>query len=370
MRDTLAEKLLVRVMGWDRDKVKAEVPLVLAMASYKFDEYQQFSPGMRFVESLARWLRQFGRAEDRDAAYEFVKERLIFCSSAEMRHFVEMAYPDHIRPLLLARAAREMGQDGRRVGRVAGGETFRVLQRRCLFLGLSDGARIDQFRRSNPELSHEQIWQTHELADERALELLGKLDEGVSAIRGAAASGTKFSTVVLLDDFSASGRSYYMPKEDGTIGGKIAKFYRKLVDPDNRISALVDREQLELVILLYVATEGALGHLEDCSERLWGQAKIPWTINVVQKLPEGLSLSPGDGGAFARVIDGHYDHSVHDPHMQKGGTPDSRYGFAACGLPLVLHHNTPSNSVALLWSYEDRSVRGLFPRIRRHKEAP
>jgi hypothetical protein len=61
-------------MGWDRDKVKAEVPLVLALASFKYDEYQQFSPGMRFVESLARWLRQFQDPADRSAAYEFVKQ--------------------------------------------------------------------------------------------------------------------------------------------------------------------------------------------------------------------------------------------------------------------------------------------------------
>jgi hypothetical protein len=54
MRDSLAEKLLVRVMGWDRNKVKAELPLVQVLASYKYDEYQQFSPGMRFVESLTR----------------------------------------------------------------------------------------------------------------------------------------------------------------------------------------------------------------------------------------------------------------------------------------------------------------------------
>jgi len=155
-----------------------------------------------------------------------------------------------------------------------------------------------------------------------------------------------------------------------TIGGKIAKFHRKLIDSASRISALVDPGGLELVILLYVATEQALDHLQDCSDRLWGQASIPWTIKVVQRMPEDLRLTPEDSGGFGGVIDHHYDHSVHDPHMQKGGTSDSKYGFAYCGLPLVLHHNTPNNSVALLWSYEDRSVRGLFPRIRRHKEAP
>jgi hypothetical protein len=370
VRDTLAEKLLVRVMGWDRDKVQEEVPLVLAMASYKFDEYQQFSPGMRFVESLARWLRQFGTADERNSAYQFVKDRLIFCSSSEMRHFVEMAYPDHIRPYLLRRAAREIKQDWRRVGRVAGSEEFRVLQRRCLFLGLSDGARVDLFRRSNLELSHEQIWQTHELADERVQELLDKLHEGVRAIGGAADPKTRFSTVVLLDDFSASGRSYYMPKDDETLGGKIAKFYGKLTDPKSMISNLVARDQLQLIILLYVATEQALKHLHDCSGKIWDQAKIPWAIEVVQRLPDGLKLTPDNCGDFGSVIDRYYDHEVHDSHMEKGGTEDSKYGFAYCGLPLILHHNTPNNSIALLWSYEDMNVRGLFPRIRRHKEAP
>ena len=369
MRDSLAEKLLVRVMGWDRDKVKAELPLVLALASYKYDEYQQFSPGMRFVESLARWLRQFEDSEERTLAYEFVRDRLLFCSSAEMRHFVEMAYPDHIRPYLLRRAAQEVEQDRRRVGRVAGSKEFCVLRRQCLFLGLSDGARIDLFRRSNSELNQEQIWQTHELADDRVEELLAKLTQDVATIRGEPSEETKFTTVVLLDDFSASGRSYYRPKADGTLGGKIVKFYDKVIDCKNKISELVDLNQLHLIILLYMATDQAWQHLQECSSALWDKVHAQWTIKVVQRLPNHFRLTSDNCGALAEVIDRHYDHNVHDSHMGIGGTIDSKYGFAACGLPLVLHHNTPNNSIALLWSYEDMEVRGLFPRIRRHKEA-
>jgi hypothetical protein len=63
------------------------------------------------------------------------------------------------------------------------------------------------------------------LADERVEELLKKLAEGVAAIRGGSLKKTQFTTVVLLDDFSASGRSYYMPNKDDPPGGKIAKFY-------------------------------------------------------------------------------------------------------------------------------------------------
>jgi hypothetical protein len=70
-----------------------------------------------------------------------------------------------------------------------------------------------------------------------------------------------------------------------------------------------------------------------------------------------------------QLLEQYYDPSIHDEHMKKGGTPDSRYGFADCGLPLVLSHNTPNNSVSLLWSPEDQKVRGLFPRVQRHKES-
>ena len=368
VRDIHAEKLLVRVMGWDKDKVKAEVPLLIALASYKYDEYQQFSPGMRFVENLARWLRQFETLEERTIAYEFVKDRLLFCSSAEMRHFVEMAYPDHIRPYLLRRAAQKIEQDWRRVGRVAGSKEFHVIRRRCLFLGLSDGARIDLFRRSSQELNHEQIWQTHELADDRVEELLEKLAEDVADMRGEAKEETKFTTVVLLDDFSASGRSYYMPKDDGTLGGKIAKFYQQLANPQSTISRLVDLKRLDLFILLYMATEQAIKHLCQCSATLMDG--VTTTIEVVQRLPDHLRVTPNDSRELGKIIDRYYDHDIHDAHMKRGGTTDSKYGFAECGLPLVLHHNTPNNAIALLWSYEDKKVRGLFPRIRRHKETP
>jgi hypothetical protein len=370
VRDILAEKLLVRVMGWDKDQVKAEVPLVLALASYKYNEYQQFSPGMRFVESLARWLRQFETSEERTLAYEFVRDRLIFCSSTEMRHFVEMAYPDHIRPYLLRRAAQEIAQDWRHVGRVARSKEFRVIRRQCLYLGLSDGARIDLFRRSSQELDHEQIWQTYELADDRVKELLEKLGEDVAAMRGDVHEETKFTTVVLLDDFSASGRSYYMPRGDGTLGGKIAKFHQQVTNPESRISQLVDLKHLHLIILLYVATDQALAHLDECSAKLWNTVPVPCTVQVVQRLPDHLRLTADNSEELVKVIERYYDHDIHDSHMEKGGTSDSKYGFAACGLPLVLHHNTPNNAIALLWSYEDKKVRGLFPRIRRHKEVP
>jgi hypothetical protein len=51
MRDALAERLLANVMAWTPEDVARERPVLQALAALKYDEYQQFSPGMRFVES-------------------------------------------------------------------------------------------------------------------------------------------------------------------------------------------------------------------------------------------------------------------------------------------------------------------------------
>jgi hypothetical protein len=371
MKDILADRLLARVLGWDTARISEERPVLQALSLYKYDDYQQFSPGMRFVESLAQWLQQFPEGS-RDTAYRFVRDRLIFCSAAEIRHWVEMAYPDFIRPALLRRVALEKELPASHFPRIAATKDFQVAQRQTLFLGLSDGARIDLFRRSNPELNHEQIFQTHELADERIDELLASLQKDLEVILGKAPEATDvhFRTIVLLDDFSASGQSYYQPKADGKVGGKIAKFHQKLVNQEKPLHRLVDLKNTDLSVLLYAATEQALGHLQSHTESMWRPHVRSLDVAAVQMIPTDVCLKPGSDNPIASLIDSIYDPVVFDRHFELGKTDDAKYGYAACGLPLVLHHNTPNNSLCLLWSYEDTKVRGLFPRIKRHKELP
>ncbi len=369
MKDALAEKLLAHVMQWGPQQVAQERPYLQVIAAYKYDEYQQFSPGMRFVESLASWLSQFKTQPERQTAFEFVKSQLLFVSSAEMNHLAESAYPDHIRPYLLRRAAAAMGANRYHVVRVASSPEFRLVERQCLFLGLSDGARIDVFRRANRGLSHEQIVQTYELPDARISELLEKLQKDTQPPDKEESPPRKFRTIVLLDDFSASGTSYYSlkAKADGTFGGKIANFQRRLASPPDPLAQLADPKDLQIIVLLYVATEHARDYLAARSSALWGAGTC--SVEVVQLIPEKVRLTESTGGTFCDLIRDYYDHSVFDSHFEKGGTEDARYGYAGGGLPLVLHHNCPNNSIALLWSYEDRDVRGLFPRVQRHKEA-
>jgi hypothetical protein len=369
MKDALAEKLLAEVLGWGAEDVARERPLLQAMAAFKYDEYEQYSPGMRFVESLARWLSQF-EAADRSLAYRFVRERLVFCSSHEMNHLVETAYPDYVRPILLERVASELALNRRHVGRVAASAAFRVRQRQTLFLGLSDGARIDAFRRANRELDHEQIWQTHELSPHRVTELLGKLGDHVAKIDPETnlLNPLRFRTIVLLDDFSASGSSYFSTKDDGSASGKVAKFLNNLSSENDSPHRLLDAGGAELILLIYMATEKAITHLRSslANHPVAGVRDV--RVETVQSVPQTIVVVRDNASDFGPLIERYYDHSIHDVHLQKGGTADARYGYADCGLPVVLHHNTPNNSLALLWSYEDRDVRGLFPRVQRHRE--
>jgi hypothetical protein len=367
LKENLAEKLLGTVMNWSAADVAAERPMLQAMAAFKYDSYEQFSPGLRFIESLALWLDQFNPVERR-VAYDFIKSSLVFCSADEMDHFVEIVYQDYIRPMLLKKEAIEKQLNSCHLGRISSSIDFRLRQRQTLFLGLSDGARIDSFRRCNPDLNHEQIWQTHELADERVTALLEKLNEHASHISGKKVAGLQFNSIVLLDDFSASGSSYFTTKDDGTDSGKIAKFLRTLADTKQNLHEICAPNGVDLLILIYMATEQAIKHLRaSLTGKTFPRIKLI-TVDCVQSVPDSLKMPRSSAEPFARLINDYYDPNIFDPHMQKGNTIDGKFGYADCGLPVVIHHNTPNNSLPILWFYERCSKRGLFPRVQRHKE--
>lgn len=360
MKDKLAEALLAKVLRWDTEQVAQQRSLLQALASYKYDGYQQFSPGMRFIENLAVWLQQFETISERRTAYEFVMSRLIFISNSEMNHFVSIAYPDYIRPLLMSRAARVIGSKAWCVGAIAKSTVFKSIERRTLFLGLSDGARTDVFRRANGSLSHEQIRLTHELSANRVVTLKDELKKDLSKMFGPenAQGNSSFDTVVLLDDFSASGISY-LRNEDGEPKGKITKFLEQLDVP--QIAAIFSMP-LKIFIMLYVATTKARKYLE---EQLKGFASqnVDLSLVVVQEIPDAAQVRKGELPDLDRILETYYDHDSETASTKKGGT-DLRYGFAACGLALVLGHNTPNNSLGILWARGNKML-PLFPRVTR-----
>ena len=75
MNSNLASQLLSSVMGWNYLGLNSERPILEFMGSMKYDAYDRFMPGTRFMSSLVQWLSQFDE-EDRATVLEFVKKKL------------------------------------------------------------------------------------------------------------------------------------------------------------------------------------------------------------------------------------------------------------------------------------------------------
>jgi hypothetical protein len=368
LKDGLAEALLARVMGWDQQKVALERAVLQHMARYKYDEYQQFAPGQRFIESLALWLRQFPAGEARADAYEFVRRRLISISAAEMDQLVGLSFPTLIRPWLMGMVATAKGVPNHRVKAIEASEAYKLLLRQTLFLGLSDGANTGRFRRANPFLSNEQVWHAYEISDDKAADFKNKLKKDLQKRleREPTDAECRYRAVVLLDDFTASGLSYLRNEGEGGPTGKIQKIWKKLKDLDSEFSEFVDQDNVSLRIVFYVAAAQGIERLRDDLPNILGLPAE--TLKVVHALPSSVPVVGGADDAFLKLSaqDRFFDPEADDEHGEVGGA-SKRYGFADGRLPVVLFHNTPNNSLFLLWAEAEHSVRGLFPRVSRHR---
>lgn len=355
MRDALAERLLGNVMEWSNEDIARQRPVLQALASLKYDEYQQFSPGMRFVESLALWLQQFGTLDERKTAYEFVLGRLVFLSHAEMAHFAAIAYPDVIRPVFIEKAAKDASLPAFRVSQVLATVVFKQLEAASLFFGLSDGARIDLFRRSNKELSHEQIFTSYEISKEKIRDIRTWLNDKRGHMDVA-------PTLVLLDDFTASGTSCLTADGD-QANGKLARFIARVQESEDW-KTVVSFPKTRLLVVFYVATEQALVNIEKGANILRAHG-IDITVMCVQRIASDISLQATHTEPVIELIKRYYDPLAKDRHPEWGG--DVPFGYKDGGLPLVIHHNTPNNSIFILWAEDSDSVLPLFPRVSRHR---
>ncbi len=370
MQRELAENLLARIMDWD-DATKAEERVRLErFAAYKYDQYQQFAPGRRFLESLALWLRQFEEGDERKVAYEFVRDRLVFISNEEMNSLVDLAFPTVVRPILLRDAAKESGNSAYHSKAIEASKSYRRLLRKMLVLGLSDGARTDRFRRVNaPTVSHEQVFHAYDISERKAGDMVDKLREDLAEIMNCEPVPTdaRFRYAVLLDDFSASGFSYIRKaKESDRWEGKIPKIVRDLSSGEGLGRCFADSE-VRVLVVLYIASKQAK---EQIHEAL---ADLPFEkgnvdLHVVFELDQATQLNPNVDQTLFRLLEKekYFDDRVDDEHAEVGGT-SMRLGFADGRLPLVLSHNTPNNSIYVLWAEDGHDVLGLFPRVSRHR---
>ena len=379
MNQDLALKVLGRIMKWPDDRARDEFQWLRLMARLKYDGYQDFHAGMRFVESLVTWLQQFESRQERETAYAFVRGTLVYVGPSEMQRLVEQFYPRTVRDRLVSMVAAECGiQRYQVLANPDAQAAEKRLRRQTLFMGLSDGALIDTIRRAySGVLSNEQFVSSTQVDAEKWRDLLDNLRQDLQD------PGARFRLVYLIDDFTGTGTSLLrFDKEKNKWKGKLIRF-RDSVRIANKTLGNDElfADKWVLGIHHYVASSAAvkgvrkrLSETTDSLETVWSQ--VPDT-SFGMVLPRDLPIdaTPGRHDEFIRLTRTYYDPTIRTKHTDVGGVEHLGLGYGACALPLVLEHNTPNNAVALLWAETeggDRddirapAMRPLFRRRQRH----
>lgn len=361
MRPEIAKRLLGTLDLPDEliETVFADLEM---MSRYKYDHYEMFAPGTRFLEHLYSWLKQF-RPEHRQVALEFVRNHLIFVSQREMQDLARFLYFDLIVPEILETIIRDHKLGPFDYG-TAFIQHFRGALRRCFFIGLSDGAKIDFFRRHHIDLSQEQVLPYYRASAE---EYLRKLREDTGNPE------EHFKSVFLIDDFTASG---YTLAHEVEYSGERKK--REIVGALQRVYSyhedIIDNADA-VYLCHYIATESAYQHVLHMAEGMDAyRGKLKCFAALL--LPKDLTINPSSKLNYpvlkkiVEMSEEYYDESFEDTNTKKG--KGIKFGFGQQGLPVVLYSNTPNNSLYLLWmdrkaSPSSKGFSSLFRRINRHR---
>jgi hypothetical protein len=368
MKQELALRLLSNLMKWELEEANKEFKWLRLLVDYKYDHYQGYSPGARFLVNLINWLKQFPAIEDRKVAYRFIREKLIFISQREMQHLVNLTMPcfeTEARRLV----AKELNLKFYETwGDSNAEERLHLLRLRTLYVALSDGAHIDVFRRENEgDISNEQVVPLAEISPQKWQSLTEELKKRLDT-EGLDGEDAKFERICLIDDFTASGFSLIrFNSEEKKWKGKVPKFCAQC--KENKIFGQHVIENCIIHVHHYLASTKAKETIVQKLNKFRQTASnISFSTSFSYVLPPDIVINDDADQELVGWITGNYDSSIESEHTGK----DIWHGYKQCGLPLVLDHNTPNNSIALLWAKsKDNSqsaikMRPLFHRKERH----
>lgn len=367
MNHNLALRLVGEQLQWDDQKFQDELQYLKLMVDYKYDTYQGFQPASRFYVALIGFLSQFPDIKTKRLFYDFIRDKLIFVSQREMHHLVSLLMPIIERDMR-ARVSQELKIPLYKAWiDSAAKQRLKLMKRRTLYVGVSDGARVDVFRRFNEgEVSNEQVVATNEISAGKWADLLDVLAEDLKKM-GLENEESKFSRVVLIDDFAGSGSSFVKKKDTGEWSGKINRFVKAATD--KAVKHAVFAEGCLLHVHHHLMSEKAIAHIDEHMKAFTADhPQFSSLTTCSYQLPETVVISDAyENVELVNQIRECYDSGICDKHTGV----DIWYGYKSCGLPVVLEHNTPNNSIALLWasSEEDTKqhrMRSLFPRRKRH----
>lgn len=419
MKRELTFQLLQSILPnppWREDRLRETLADLRVLAEHKYNKYEMYQPARLFFESLYLFLLHFD-SPDRTAALEFVRKDLTFISRDEFQQLAHVLYHDRIRQEQLNLAAQRTGVARFRVVQLANSEQFRIIKRASLYVGMSDGARMDYFRRQNLDINNEQVLAAYYAGDVK----VGGVRRDLRNALGEAVD--KFECLFLLDDFFGSGRTHLrevvnvtvaeqadgieLPKalvgklsfdEDkselqwnysGPIQGRqldllkalaeqyqitaaVGQIVQRCANRETTIKGSLDRLSAEKILTIvrddasvYLAPLLATQYAIDRMIPLIPRLKPPLnTLKIIPAaiIPNSMRMLPGSGEIPA-LCEKYYDPEIGDEH-----TGDVMYGYDSCALPLVLHHNTPNNSFYFLWARKWGDA--LFARYERHGRDP
>jgi hypothetical protein len=196
--------------------------------------------------------------------------------------------------------------------------------------------------------------------------------------------GAAFELIVLVDDFAGTGSSILRQVPGSQkFTGKLCKFLASLHDAMRTVPDIVAPDW-QLCVHHYLGTERAANDIPAREQAALASAsqevplKRPSSYTFGAKVAQEVCISASQPGhsALVKLTQDYYNPKIVTDHTKVGGVEHMGLGYGGCGLPLVLHHNTPNNSLALLWAEEpagrdaagtpQREMRPLFRRRQRH----
>lgn len=379
MDDSKRLKVLSDILQWDAEEATLEFAWLKQMAAIKYDDYRDFVPGMRFFENLASWLQQFETLDERRIAYGLLRQRLIYVSPSEMQRLVEQLYPCYVeRPVIRAVANRCKVPTYLVRAAPEANKVFERLRRSTLILGLSDGARIDILRHSTVGLLSNEQFVIQTQVDSYKWESL--LSDLRADLKDPAAL---FEFVFLVDDFMGTGSSYLRyDKEKKKWKGKATKFIESLMLAQEQQPIMAKDWQLH--VHHYLGTHRASEVMPKAelaareAEHGGIQLERPSTFTFGAIVPDAVRVRAGlaEDANLVALTKKYYNKKIETKHTNVGGVDHIGLGYGECALPLILHHNTPNNSLALLWAETESGkddegndlmeMRPLYRRRQRH----
>ncbi len=253
MNEGYSIRYLADLMGWEQDQANKEMNWLQGISAFKYDSYRDYWAISRFTESLLEWLQQF-EAEDRKFAYGFIRDELIFISASEFQCLVGRTLPVYVRRELIKRVSQQCSCPQYLVwANEKSAKRYEDILSRTLFVGLSDGARIDSFRRANVGLiDNEQVVLGYEVSDGKWADLAENLIERTGD------PDARFEALFLIDDFTASGKTLIRKKGEDWKG-KLVKIARQVNEKKTMFT-----EDFIVVAHHYIGTERAQINIQNC----------------------------------------------------------------------------------------------------------